>query len=82
MILQNKWLKSNAIHNTLLGFQICEVPHKYENLIMGYVLHYWYSYLQRVYTILVILLNWDIIITCFFMTFVQRKQIGGNILAV
>ena len=31
--------KSNAIHNTLLGFKICEVPHKYENLIMGYVLH-------------------------------------------
>ena len=29
----------NAIHNTLLGFQICEEPHKYENLIMGYVLH-------------------------------------------
>ena len=64
MILQNKWLsdikveplveeKSNAIHNTLLGFQICEVPHKYENLIMGYVLHYWYSYLQRLYTIII-----------------------------
>ena len=50
--------KSNAIHNTLLGFQICEVPHKYENLIMGYVLHYWYSYFTTgIYTIIIAFLS-------------------------
>ena len=33
----------NAFHNTLLGFQICGELRKFENLIMGYVLHWYFQ---------------------------------------
>ena len=37
----------NAFHNTLFAFLICGVLHKFENLIMGYVLH-WYFQTEKI----------------------------------